>query len=492
MSWLFKALNFFKKGSAEANEKIENVQLNDLEAWLKLQTQQLLATSGLNNELTDYVNVLKDKRWMLERQLDEWESKLKPFGADWIDYDLEEIKNLFQETRVALGVLTFPENITVENILGLNLSLEPKIKYLLQKAEGNDFATSFNLIFNESDATEVNNNNNNNNNQSEAASDSADNSNNQITNPLLTELLELENIKRDFEQKLASCGYGAVKFLTQKIVLLNSYVSQLEVLEKELLSKQERQNIADSKKKEKEIQIAELKQEPSYVSLNSLKQKRAEILKKIEGNKDSIFIFFSKIKPLLIRYKDFEKELISAGINPGSNQSYNQNSYNHCPVGPSSQNNQRDSSHLIDAYLNDSVAAFINDHDLTIKPILKQLKAVLNEERFSLSSKETNFLLEFLDKVERNYLNQLQQNQSRLTEELHSLGWIPANNDFLSKVEDLEYRLEHFSRQIEALAGEILLLEDKKLKIIEQLAGEQNLFQNTVDAELHKKVIVNF
>ena len=97
-----------------------------------------------------------------------------------------------------------------------------------------------------------------------------------------------------------------------------------------------------------------------------------------------------------------------------------------------------------------------------------------------------------MDKVEGTYLNQLQQNQSRLTEELHSLGWIPANNDFISKVEDLEYRLEHFSRQIEALSGEILLLEDKKIKLIEQLAGEQNLFQNMVDAELHKKVIIGF
>ncbi|MEK6969433.1 MAG: hypothetical protein AABW48_03320 [Nanoarchaeota archaeon] len=477
MSWLFKALNFFKKGSTEANDQIENVQLTDLDAWLKLQTQQLLTTSGLNGELVNYVNVLKDKRWMLERQLDEWESKLKPFGADWIDYDLEEIKNLFQETRTALGVLTFPENITVETVLGLNLSLEPKIKYLLQKADGTDFVTSFNLIFNDDSVKDPIKADTN---QSEAANDSANNSNNQITNHLLTELLELENIKRDFEQKLTSCGYSAIKFLTQKTVLLNSHVSQLEMLEKELLSKRERQNIADSKKKEKEIQIAELKQEPGYVSLSSLKQKRAEILKKIEGNKDSIFIFFSKIRPLLIRYKDFEKELISAGINPGSN------------LPGSNLNNSFNNGQLIDTYLKDSVAAFINDQNLSIKPILKQLKAVLNEERFSLSSKETNFLLEFLDKVEGTYLNQLQQNQSRLTEELHSLGWIPANNDFISKVEDLEYRLEHFSRQIEALSGEILLLEDKKIKLIEQLAGEQNLFQNMVDAELHKKVIIGF
>ncbi len=497
MPWSFNFLRFLKRDAERKIEEIENVHLKDLEGWLSARTQEVILNSGLNSEAVDYINILKDKRWILESQLDDWESKMKPFGADWIDYDLKEIKSLFQETRKFLELLAFPENIALENVLSLNSSLEPKIKLLLQKAAGSDFTNSFNLIFNEDDVDNINNSNTNNkinhknkeNKRNKKGSDDnlTENSsepNNLPINPLLKELTELEKTKTAFEQKVASCSYGAVKLLAQKITLLKNCTTQIEQLERELRSKQERQVIADSKKQEQEMQIAELKQEPGYVSLSSLKQKRTEILKQIEENKDFIFIFFSKLKPLLRRYKDFEKELVSVGINPVNSQI---NSSNNSPI-----DNHLTSSQLIDVYLNDPVSAFINDQDLSIKPILKQLRAVLNEERFSLSSKETNLLLEFLDKVEGDYLNKLQQNQLQLTKELQLIGWSHTNTTILSKVEDLEYRLEHFSRQIDTLAAEIRLVEEKINQLKEQRANELNVFQSQVETELHRKVVVGF
>ncbi len=422
MEWLLKIVDLFKR---EPRDGIRIIHLNDLKEWLDLQTQEILTSSNLDQDLKDYLAKIKEKRQFLEYKAEEWQKKITYFNKNKFEINL-----FFQATRKLLNLLIF-ENENLESVLGLNSVFEPKLKKLIHAVEGNEFAQNFGFLLDEKEETIM-------------------------VNPLLKELLELDGLIRGFERKVTQCGYRKIETLKKKIFLLNDQTIQLHQTEEELNHKQAKLFDTKNKVGEKKSDLQKVKEDPEYLSQEMINREKEEIIRQIDDNKDKIFSFFSKLKPLLLEYKEF-----------GFKRS------------------------LIDSYIENSVEAFFNDDSLLIRHALEHMKAILSSGKFTLSFKDANSILDTLENGEDN-LEEIQKKNLKLSKELERFDELLQNKNLSLKVEDTNYRLEHFSEQIEKLGETILSLEEKTAELKERRDQEIELFQNLVRIGLGKNISVSF
>lgn len=423
MKWLFNLWNFFQK--KQNQETVEKIPLNELKEWLEVREQELVNNYDLNQGLSDYIALLKDKRWFLECQLEEWQKKVTPLEKN---YNSEEVNLLFLETRKFLELLTFLGEITLEKVLRFNYLLEPKLKSLIKDVENSDFANYFEFILTDEDE-------------------------NSLLNPLLKALIELDGVKKNFEQKVVSSGYNKMNNLNKTFLLLNNYTLHLKHKEQELNRKKERLFVFKQKKDNKEKELLLLKEEPDYKHLNAIKEKRKDISQEMEENKDSILAYFSKLKQLLIKSKEFV-------IN----------------------------NRLVNGYLEDPLLAFLNDMELEIKNVFQHLKVILSAGKLSFEPEEISSFLEILEKKDN--LDEMQHKHFSLNKNLHLVNQLYKMDDFILKVEDLKYRLDHFSKQITKFEEEVLFLEEKINELREERNRGLQQFQSLIKVSLKRNLLV--
>lgn len=272
IGWLLRIKKFFARTEKEGSEEII---LSGLREWLQFRSQELMVNAKLNDEAQKYTSALKDKRWFLECQLDEWQEKAREHAH------VEEVIPLFRETRRLLDLLSFPDDVPLERVLAQNAHLEPKIHTLSQKIESSSFVHDFDFVFSEDAAAEG-------------------------LNPLSKELLEIDAQRKAFDIKVTQSGYMNIPVINAKAALLEQHLGQIQSLEKELEVKKNRLMATDEKKLEKEKDLLQLKEQAKSLDIENLKKKQENVLQQIENNETAIWSFFSKAKPLLQQYKEIE------------------------------------------------------------------------------------------------------------------------------------------------------------------------------------------
>ncbi len=272
VGWLSNFIRYFKK---REEEEPEELLLSGLREWLHFRSQELIVNSKLNDETQKYTSTLKDKRWFLECQLDQWQEKAREHAH------VEEAIPLFRETRRLLDFLSFPDDVPLERVLVQNAYLEPKIHTLSQKIESSSFVHDFDFVFSEDAAAEG-------------------------LNPLLKELLEIDAQRKAFDIKVTQSGYMSIPAINAKTALLEQHLGMVQSLEKELEVKKNRLVSTDEKKSEKEKDLSQLNELAKSLDLENIKKKRENALQQIENNETAIWSFFSKAKPLLQQYKEIE------------------------------------------------------------------------------------------------------------------------------------------------------------------------------------------
>ncbi len=426
MSWLNDILSLFKEIKQDSVE-IEKIDLIYLDDWLVSQQQQIISKNDLQDVISNYVRVLKSKRWELECKLDQWEELFPPEKK--LNY-----KEILIETRNVLGLIVFVEGDLVLSTLNLNSLLDEKINKLMKTIEDNPFVDDYSYLLSEEEKK----------------------SPNVTINPILQELLNLDGFRSEFEKRIVKSGMRVLEKLNLKSNSIKSCNDKISQINRDIRSKQERLENNSIKKEEKENFVDELKNNPSYANLISSNENHKNYLDELEKKKEEVIVYFSKLKPVLQKYQQFDT------------------------------NNS-----VVSNYLNDSLSSFLNDESLFIIHVLNHLRAMLLSNKIELDSEIINLVNPFLEKNKVENLRQLQLQIINLDSKAEELEKSQENKEFLDKFEDAKYRLQHFKEQEEKLNEQIFLLEENLSETVDLRGREIKMLQDLARIGLNKDLVIN-
>lgn len=427
MGWLISVLE--KLGiMVEEKPDLDIIHINDLQEWARVRTEEIVSQASLNEELINYINKLKDKRWTLECKIDDWEKKINSLG---LAYKTEDIKSIFNETRKFLELLTFTDENTVSNTLALNSRLEACLERLQKQVEESSFAHNYSFVLSKEEKGLA-------------------------INPLLKEFIEVNHWRENFENKIVKSGFGKMEILRKKAAALEESRDKLKRLKEELAVKSERLERAKEKVQEKEKELCLLSEDPKCAQLAETKSKEKDLLAKREELEDRVFIFFSKLKPALEDYSKLDPQ-----------------------------------NKLASGYVNDPVKTFSQDAGLAVLNFLKMITELLIGGKITLNAEQNNLFMERLKFANSGELEDLQQEYLNLQQELKEVKEQPmTDKDFSLRMEEAKYRLEHFSKQQEDLQREGGNLKEEIDDNIALWNKELELFKNLVLVTLGKEIEV--
>lgn len=342
-----------------------------------------------------------------------------------IFYGKEDVRSFFVQTKELLSPWDFDQGISVQEIIHLNQVLQQNLKKIIIRLEKSSFAHNFSFLFDENSSWEE-------------------------FNPLFSLLLELQDLVENFNRKLVQSGIRKFESLVLSKDRLEGHVEKIRQLNNLLREKNERLHTTQRKIQEKELQLFELKKDPLYQELEEeLNQKKFGDEKR-RRNALEIIEFFSELKPVLEEYRQFTPEKTQ-----------------------------------VDTYLSDPLDAFTKDENLFIIHLLKHLKAVLTTGKIEIPLSQLTVLTSLIDRGISGYLENLYR-QRFISKETPQSSLL--DKDLLLRMEEAEYRLNHFAQQVEILRKQAIEIEmqvKNEEKIKEQ---EQILFQDMVKVGLNKSV----
>jgi len=392
-----------------------------LDSWLKEQYQDLLSHTKLGEESLRYIEKLKEQRWLLECKLDEWQ-KLLPKEKR------TEVETIFNNTRVVLDLLTFSANDPVERIFSLHKKFAVKLIYLIKSIEGTSFAHNFSFLPVED----------------------------QEPNPLLEELQLFRELAHHFEQKLNLSGLRTLENLSDKQVQFLNYTQTISSLRKQKQDLLFRFNASEERRKEKELELEELKAKPGFSEVYGGEKQRKVLQQQLQEHQEQVYAFFSPLLPL---FKEYLKAMDNG---------------------------------LLSAYVHDPLAAFARDEELKIIPVLQEVKEAMEKGYVPIPLAQAQFYFGFIEQAQGGYLKPLQRRQKTLLQESSQVQ-IPSHNKLIAhKLQEAQYRFDHFAQQAQLGKERLSALDEEIKEAGDQRNREVELFCNMVKVSLGKEIVLHF
>lgn len=427
MRWL-RSILFKVRGFFDNQEAVEMISVDNLSAWLDQQSNFILENSGMYQEVQEFIQKLKEHRWMLECKMDDWE-KMIPV----LHEQRSEIINLLSECRKMLELITIPNDYSMRQIANLLSRLHHDIELLSKVLEQNIFFKNYEFLFTEQDKDPTHSR----------------------MNPLMEELISLNGLCDSFERRIAPTGLVKIQNLSGRINKLRHFNEQISSLRSGIVAKKERLKVSRIKSKEKEDHLGNLRKNQEYVDGIEVKKKKESVQADVQENKEAILDFFVDLKSLLEHYRDLHPD-----------------------------------NSVVQDYVIDPLRAFSNDEGLAILHVLQHLQAALTAGKLPFSIKDMTDADEKLHSASNGYLEKLKQNQISLMQELESIRGSPRNMDYLLKVEEAQYRHEHFAKQVDSLQNQISQAQDEIQEYKEKARRERDLFQQLVRISLQREVTI--
>ncbi|HIH11125.1 TPA: hypothetical protein HA241_02970 [Candidatus Woesearchaeota archaeon] len=427
MKW-FKSLLTKTGVAVPVNSSVQEIQFNVLEQWLEQQKTDILSHSHFIDEIQQNMQELKEKRRFLELKLDAWQHRSVQHGTD---AEKAEAQTFFVRTRQLLEKVNFPADFTIDYAFRVYDALESNTENILTSLTQHHFSQHFVFMLTEEESKLP-----------------------LTLNPLIKELVDLDEFREIFQRLVVESGYPALVVLRQRFQELQRLNTCIAQWEQSIIQKQARLTQAADKKKEKEAEVQSLQQHPHYASVAEIDKKRR--LRRIQKNdvEDIISTFFSTLKPALEALKQ-------------------------------QQEGQRD---ILDSYCRDPVPTFLQDEHLKIVGICQYLLSALPAGKLSLDLKKLDVIVPLLEKACTGYLGELQREYRQVQEELHLLSTPTQQEVFLNKIEEVHYRLDHFTRQVDHLGGEISSLQGEITAARELRTRQQQEFEHIALNSLGKRV----
>lgn len=276
-----------------------------------------------------------------------------------------------------------------------------------------------------------------------------------IFTPFARELQQMEELRKAFEQKVVQARLRTLEVLQSKRDFLETTNLHLIQLEKRLTALQQRLELAQTKRQEKAEEMGSLNQLPAATVYHQLGMQRKLHHQKIAQHQDKVVAFFSKLKP------PFEAA---------------------SPL--------LDEKDLLKEYVQDPENAFLHDEGLRILSLVQQVRGLVIDNKVSLTPEITKAFLDLVAKADRGYLNELQQERRELQQESARIAPPPSDRPFLLKLEEAQYRLEHFTQQVTQLQQQISEAEEQMKELKEQRSKELDLFLHLIKMGLGKEIEV--
>src|SRR3989338_2657192 len=251
---LNKILNWFQKSGMVEISPV-SIHINEVADWVDHKNKEVISAHKLEEETLNHVNSLKDKRWVLDNKLDEWQQRAKTARNTDISVVLTDI-------RKVVDLLCFPDDKnTIASVLTVHEKVDALLEPITQKIENSFFKDNFTVILPEGSTASTS-----------------------PVNPVLQELQDVKSLLQQFEQKIASSGYHKIKTLTEKSMHIDTYSDRLYQMQQQLKVFQEKQTLVQSKQQEKEAELLVLQENKAYPNFLAIKDQRAKLMMQIENN----------------------------------------------------------------------------------------------------------------------------------------------------------------------------------------------------------------
>lgn len=389
--------------------------LDRLSNWLKEKEAQFLSKHNLQQELNDYVLQIKKIARRVNGRINQWIdnidlSKLKITSVG-------EINSLFSDAQTLAKLLNTQKEITLRNVSLFNKLLQEKTFLVEQRIENSALREELVHISRQEQRK-----------LSENASYYADCTNNYADyteTPLWKDLQEINVLREEFEYKIKNNAWDKMLHLRQNYVsLLKSLKSIEELTLRVNTNKEHLKNVLFSlAEKEKEFSL--LKTRPEFVSVEERESTIQDISPEMDALRQRVALFFSPLKPI------FESYL---------------------KVVPDNS--------LVYDYIRNYPAAFCEDEDLAVMSIIRKLWIAVDENKLELDDKDRAVLAERAEQTNSGELRELHKQYYYLKRKLEEMEH-SGDRALIMKLDDLNYRLEHFRGEEKRLRFVIKQLEEE-------------------------------
>lgn len=331
MDWLALILKYIQQWQKK-EPRIEQLTIDQLDSWVEQTATAVVKKFQLETELQQYVQKLKEERWILECKLDDWEKRIPIISQR---KQRLEVREFFSQTRSFLSLISFPSILSptyITFVLDLNLQIDNQIIVLLDRGENSFFAQNFSFM---ADGPQT------------------------IYNPLLETFVRINGLKDQFEQKITGSRLRTITNLKKRTTRLLNLKDELSHLKLRLMKTKNRLNAAKHKQEEKAKQLSLLQYNSMSREAELIKKQKNSLLKDLAAAEERIIIFFTDLMPVIDIYQQ-------------------------------SNNNGLNFVH----YRENPVQAFHADEGLIILHQLQHVQATLNAKETNGLDEERNILLD--------------------------------------------------------------------------------------------------
>ena len=440
MSWVKKIIEFWKicanfdnfKNKKEVNRTIS---VGGLYEWVLKREDQLISEQGLDTIALNHLNMIKEWRWILECSLDEWKNQY--VTSPYVNL-LDDGHTVFQTTGHFLDSLLYPEQANFKNVRQFNQSFKIVLEKLIGNVEETNFAHNYSMILTEEEL----------------------NSGNISLNPLLRKLINMVGKVDTFDKETSTYNWPTLDLLKEKSQVIVRFNEKLKMLREELKKKEIRFNTTKTKIVEKKTLLETYKKDPLYVNQEDIDIKKRELPLQINQINTDLFLFFSEFKNILSQYINFH------------------------------QTNE-ENKELAKQYLERSTVVFYEDKELGILGLLDKLEDSIKVQTINITPKEAIKLLTLIKKANDGYLKSLQTKHFTLQKEFEQLKEIQKDQVHAHKVEETEYRLNHFSEQVDKIKSGMHFVEEEVSALVSLRNKEIDRFKNLVLVTLKEEIEID-
>ena len=450
---LIKSLGLFRTRKSPEQEVIP---LQNFGSWFKNQREIIIKESNLAESSSNFSKKIADKGWYLTAQIEKWEEKIDNLPKD----KRQELNLIFSQVRKLMDTVTSLTEPKLDKVIYVNTQLAQPLENLIKLLEKSFFIHDFSYILEEAEKTK------------------------RDVNPLFKELIEFSNLQKSFSNKVNYCKILTLDKIEEKAEKLQYLLHKYNHSSQKLDYKQSRLIAATSKKTEKDSLISNLKDNKMNASLgdsgdnwddnseeddyssdrkedrSTIVNNKAETLIRQKRQLEDLKSTFGQIRLILRKYLE---------LNPNK---------------------------LLAEYVNDPIKALEKDEGLTIIHTLQHLKAVLAAGRFNFPLAQRDSTIKLLDELCTVKLAQCSAIHLKFKKELASFP-VEISDQIkdpllASKLQDIEYRREHFSKQIESLKEEVEQLDEEAAQIKDNILKEKDMLQKLVKVVLDKDILLSF
>ncbi len=403
----------------------EKIDISRLEEWLEARLRECVAQHALDAAMLEYLSQLKEKRWEIEEKLEEWDKKIQALG---IPAQSKDIGPLFAETRAFLEMPSLLEKNSIPSILHMNRELEGQLQQLQAKLQQSSFAYNYSFLLERGARAERD----------------------QQLNPLLQALLDIDSMRKRIEDKVAVSGYKSFYLLCTQAKALPKTYGEMQLSAKEFEQRNQKLLAVEQKHDEKDAELQVLQQHHLYQDIRELRHRRQELLNSLRDNEEQLEDFFLSLKPALEQYQMLVPD-----------------------------------NSIVPRLVKAGQARVLYEDPSGVNQVLKAVQRMLTAEKLSLPPEKTNLILAELDRGMKSFLPEMEKEYHACSSEMERLQ---EDKDFVQKLEEAQYRLDHFRQQVQRLRREVKVLDEEqsaqKAELERQVKVLKEQIKNIVGREI--------